>query len=91
MPARNDAALVGCDDKSVCDECPREKRQVRIKEFKRPHEARPEPDWCLLEQGFVCLGPATRSGCGALCLKAEPAVPRLLRRAGGTPTTRARR
>jgi F420-non-reducing hydrogenase small subunit len=71
VPARNEAVKVGCDDKSVCDECPRPKRNVKIKEFKRPHEAVAEPDWCLLEQGFICMGPATRSGCGAACLKAD--------------------
>ncbi len=71
VPARNNAAIVGCDDKVVCDECPREKRKVRIKRFLRPYERVPEPDWCLLEQGFVCMGPATRSGCGAPCLKAN--------------------
>lgn len=71
VPARNQAVVVGCDDKVVCDECPREKRKARIKAFVRPHEKVPEPDWCLLEQGFVCLGPATRSGCGAPCLKAN--------------------
>ena len=71
VPARNDAVAVGCDDKVVCDECPREKRKTRIKEFVRPHLKAPEPDWCLLEQGFVCMGPATRSGCGAPCLKAN--------------------
>jgi F420-non-reducing hydrogenase small subunit len=63
-------ARVGCDTRSVCDECTREKRQVRIREFKRPHLHVPEPGWCLLEQGFICLGPATCSGCGALCPKA---------------------
>ena len=62
---------VGCGDKSVCEECPYEKRKIRIKEIKRPHQAVPEPGWCLLEQGFICLGPATRSGCGAPCLKAH--------------------
>jgi len=71
VPPRNDAARVGCDAKSVCDECHREKRHTRVKEFRRPHMAIPEPNWCLLEQGFVCLGAATRSGCGALCTKAE--------------------
>jgi F420-non-reducing hydrogenase small subunit len=71
VPARNAAVRVGCDNRSVCDECPREKRKVRVKEFKRPHLHVPEPNWCLLEQGFVCLGPATRSGCGALCPKAN--------------------
>ena len=67
LPARAPAQLAGCTDKSVCDECTREKRLVRIAGFKRPHEAIPEAGWCLLEQGFVCLGAATRSGCGALC------------------------
>jgi len=71
VPARNAAVTVGCDDKVVCDECPREKRQVRVKSFTRSHQGVPVPDWCLLEQGFVCLGPATRSGCGALCVKAN--------------------
>ena len=71
VPAKGDGRKVGCDDKSVCDTCTREKRQVRISGFKRPHEAVPEPGWCLLEQGFLCMGPATRGGCGALCLKAN--------------------
>jgi F420-non-reducing hydrogenase small subunit len=70
VPARNEAVRVGCTDKTVCDECAREKRLVKIKQFRRHHEFRPEPDWCLLEQGVLCMGPATRSGCGALCLKA---------------------
>lgn len=73
VPAHNDAVRVGCGDKSVCDECPRERRRVKIAGFKRPHLAIPEPGWCLLEQGFVCSGAATRSGCGALCVQAGQA------------------
>ncbi|HTP66477.1 MAG TPA: hypothetical protein VMJ66_13880 [Geobacteraceae bacterium] len=71
LPAGNSAVKVACTDKSVCDDCSLEKRKMRIKAFKRPHEAVPEAGWCLLEQGFICMGPATRSGCGALCTKAN--------------------
>jgi F420-non-reducing hydrogenase small subunit len=71
VPTRNTAVQVGCDGRTVCDDCEREKRRVKIKAFRRPHEAVPEPEWCLLEQGFICMGPATRNGCGASCLKAD--------------------
>jgi F420-non-reducing hydrogenase small subunit len=60
-------ALLGCSDKSVCHECSREKRGVLAPRLLRPFEALPEPDWCLLEQGFLCVGNAIHGGCGALC------------------------
>ncbi len=69
LPAKG--SVIGAGIKSVCDECPLEKRDVKIKKFHRPHEIMPEPGWCLLEQGIVCMGPATRSGCDARCIKAN--------------------
>jgi len=58
-------------DKSVCDECEREKGEKDIKEIKRPHLFDADPDKCLLEQGIICMGPATRGGCGAPCMDAN--------------------
>jgi F420-non-reducing hydrogenase small subunit len=57
--------------KSVCDECPRKKDNKRISKIYRVHEKTPEPERCLLEQGIICMGPATRSGCGAQCLTVD--------------------
>jgi F420-non-reducing hydrogenase small subunit len=58
---------VGCSDRAVCDECAREKRGTLAPRLLRPFEANPEPGWCLVEQGFLCVGPSTRGGCTALC------------------------
>jgi len=57
--------------KSVCDECPRKKENKKISKIYRVHEKIPEPERCLLEQGIICMGPATRSGCGAQCLTVD--------------------
>ena len=60
-------SLIGCTNRAVCDECPRTKRGVLAARVLRPFDALPEPEWCLLEQGFSCLGSSTRGGCQALC------------------------
>jgi F420-non-reducing hydrogenase small subunit len=61
-------AVLGATEKTCCDECPRERKEKKIKRFVRPHEIIPDPDECLLDQGILCLGPATRGGCGAKCV-----------------------
>lgn len=60
-------SVVGAGQTAVCEECPLEKKEKTIARFYRPYEINPDPDQCLLEQGIMCMGPATRSGCGALC------------------------
>ena len=35
--------------------------------MKRDYEGIKDPDTCLLEQGYICLGVATKAGCGCLC------------------------
>jgi F420-non-reducing hydrogenase small subunit len=58
-------------DVALCDECPRKESkptELSFGEFKRPHEVIADPALCFLAQGIVCMGPATRSGCGAACI-----------------------
>ncbi|HMK95702.1 MAG TPA: F420-nonreducing hydrogenase [Candidatus Limnocylindrales bacterium] len=57
--------------KAVCDECPRKRENKKIDKIYRVYEKTPEPEKCLLEQGILCMGIATRSGCGAQCLKVD--------------------
>lgn len=51
----------------VCDDCPKERLGEYETTLKRIHEEIPDPDRCLLEQGYFCMGPATMGGCGAPC------------------------
>jgi len=58
-------------DKPLCDECERKREEKRITKIYRPHQIIPDPELCFLEQGIICLGPATRGGCGQKCIKAN--------------------
>jgi len=54
-------------NKSICDECPREKKDRKLSELKRIYEIDDDLKTCFLDQGVICMGPATRAGCGAQC------------------------
>lgn len=57
---------------AVCNQCKRidtKPQDLSVTEFKRPHQVIADPEKCLLAQGLVCLGPATRGGCGAVCIE----------------------
>jgi F420-non-reducing hydrogenase small subunit len=67
LPKRG--SVIGAGDRALCDECPRTKSEKKITRIYRTHEKLPDPEICFLEQGYLCLGPATRSGCGSRCIK----------------------
>jgi F420-non-reducing hydrogenase small subunit len=65
LPAKG--SVVGAGVRALCEECKRIREEKKVKAFYRPHEIMTDPEKCLLEQGLLCAGVATREGCGALC------------------------
>ena len=59
-------------EKSVCESCPRNETKPEtftIDSFRRLATDTPDPEKCFLVDGFVCMGPATRGGCGERCIR----------------------
>lgn len=57
--------------RALCDSCKRNQSKpdrMSIKGIKRIHEVEADPETCFLAQGILCLGPATRDGCGEACM-----------------------
>jgi F420-non-reducing hydrogenase small subunit len=52
---------------TVCHYCDREKKETPVEAFKRDFEGIADPDLCLLEQGYVCIGSSTWGVCEAQC------------------------
>ncbi len=65
LPARG--SVVGASHRTVNDDCKRTRAERKIKKFYRPWQILQDQSVCLLEQGIVCCGSATRSGCGVRC------------------------
>jgi len=61
-------------NKSLCSECSRQESKpdkIPIEKLARVTEISPSTDKCFLEQGLICMGPATRTGCGERCINAN--------------------
>jgi F420-non-reducing hydrogenase small subunit len=59
-------SVIGAET-TVCHECKRVRNEKKIKKFYRTWQIVPDEETCLLEQGLLCCGIATRAGCGAKC------------------------
>ncbi|MGF7185919.1 F420-non-reducing hydrogenase small subunit [Desulfitispora alkaliphila] len=58
-------------EKTLCDECSRVKEEKKISQIKLPSQVNIDAEKCLLEQGIICCGPATRGGCNGRCTSAN--------------------
>ncbi len=66
-----DKGTVLAPDIALCESCERRKTRdpkTKITKIYRPHEIEADPHKCFLEQGIICMGPATRGGCGEACI-----------------------
>jgi F420-non-reducing hydrogenase small subunit len=69
LPARGAVLAPDC---ALCNECPRKDSKpesLALTEFKRPQQVLIDEEKCLLAQGVICMGPATRGGCEAVCIR----------------------
>lgn len=62
--------------KAVCDVCDRNpaakddvnEHRMLVTQVKRTVDGTPDPEICLLQQGYMCFGPITQGDCGGSCL-----------------------
>ncbi|MDH5186205.1 MAG: oxidoreductase [candidate division WOR-3 bacterium] len=55
--------------KALCEECERNTNESKkMPDIKRTYEIIADPKVCFLEQGIICMGPATRMGCKTRCI-----------------------
>jgi F420-non-reducing hydrogenase small subunit len=74
------------EERSVCDECPtKREKKASGGDLKRPIEpldVKVGEPWentrCYMEQGYLCLGPVTKSGCAKAYAEGEEKVPRCI-------------
>ena len=68
LPARG---AVLAPDRALCGGCDRNASkpdEICIDAIRRVVELQLDPQLCFLAQGVICLGPATRDGCGRSCI-----------------------
>ncbi len=60
--------------RSLCYSCQRNEskpERLTMNDLKRIHQVADDNSTCFLAQGVLCMGAATRGGCGELCIKGQ--------------------